>query len=101
MPLRVARIDATLAQLEAGDLKLRVRVLEGERAARRTGVMQMATINTIAAVGFMNMGTSLALSGLQAPATACMTVAGIFGVLLYRGYKRVQRLDKFEKDLKR
>ncbi len=42
MPSRIARIDATLAQLEAGDLKLRVRVLEGERAARRAGVLQVS-----------------------------------------------------------
>jgi hypothetical protein len=41
VPQRVARIDSTLAQLESGDLKLRVRVLEAERAARRSGVVQV------------------------------------------------------------
>ena len=41
MPLRVQRIESTLSQLEAGDLKLRVRVLEGERANRRQGIMQV------------------------------------------------------------
>lgn len=41
----------------------RVRVLEGERTARRTGVMQVATINAIACVGLLNVGTQLALAG--------------------------------------
>ena len=42
MPGRVQKMDATLALLESGDLKLRVRVLEAERAARRAGVIQVA-----------------------------------------------------------
>ena len=35
------RLQSTMAQLEAGDLKLRVRVLEAERADRRSGVIQV------------------------------------------------------------
>jgi hypothetical protein len=42
MPLRVQRMDSLLAAMEAGELKLRVRVLEAERAARRAGVMQVS-----------------------------------------------------------
>ena len=41
MPGTVAAAGATLAALEAGDLKLRVRVLESERADRRQGVLQV------------------------------------------------------------
>ena len=41
MPLRVQRIESTMGLLESGDLKLRVRVLEAERAARRAGVLQV------------------------------------------------------------
>jgi hypothetical protein len=101
MPLRIAKIDSTLAQLEAGDLKLRVRVLESERAARRAGVLQMATMNTIGAVGFLDMGVQLALhGGLEGAAGACMAIAAVFSVLLLRGMKRVQRLDKFEKEIR-
>jgi hypothetical protein len=43
VPARVARMEGTLSQLESGDLKLRVRVLEQERAARRSGVVQVGT----------------------------------------------------------
>ena len=42
VPQRVRRMDATLASLEGGDMKLRVRALEVERAARRASVMQVS-----------------------------------------------------------
>ena len=41
MPLAVQRAGATLQALEEGDVKLRVRVLESERADRRQSVMQV------------------------------------------------------------
>eukprot|EP00879_Flechtneria_rotunda_P001676 GHRR01001836.1.p1 GENE.GHRR01001836.1~~GHRR01001836.1.p1 ORF type:complete len:739 (+),score=239.78 GHRR01001836.1:270-2486(+) len=101
MPLRVARIDNMLEQLEIGDLKLRVRVLEGERAARKAGVLQIATINTIAAVGFFDVGTQLALhGGLEVAAGGCYALSLLFGVFIALGFKRVQRLDKFEKEIR-
>ena len=43
MPLAVQKAGATLAALEAGDIKLRVRVLESERADRRQGVLQVSS----------------------------------------------------------
>ena len=41
MPSRVEQMSSTLSSLEAGDLKLRVRALEVERAARRAQIMQV------------------------------------------------------------
>lgn len=79
----------------------RVRVLEGERAARRAGVLQVATINTIATVGLLDVGTQLALhGGLEGPAGLCYALSGVFGVFVALGFKRVQRLDKFEKEIR-
>ena len=61
MPLRVARVERLMTQLESGELKLRTRVLEAERSARRSGVMQ---------AGFLPDGDSrLARSDL--PALPC------------------------------
>lgn len=100
MPSRIARIENFAEQLESGDLKLRVRVLEAERAARRTGVIQMATMQSIGAVGFLNVGTMLALDGRTGPAAGVLGLAGVFGVMMLLGFKRVKRLDKFEKDLR-
>ncbi|GJP56458.1 hypothetical protein CLOM_g15528 [Closterium sp. NIES-68] len=97
MPIRVQRMDDLLQQIENGDLKLRVRVLEAERAARRAGIMQVATLNTVAAASLLNMGVSLTTAAIDGPATACFCFAGVFGVGALWGLKRIQRLDKFEK----
>jgi heme A synthase len=79
----------------------RVRVLEGERAARRTGVMQLVTVNTVASVGLLDVGTQLALhGGLEGPAGLCYALSAVFGVFVALGLKRVQRLDKFEKEIR-
>jgi predicted unusual protein kinase regulating ubiquinone biosynthesis (AarF/ABC1/UbiB family) len=40
-PQRIARAEKILSQLESGELKLRTRVLEAERAARRQGILQV------------------------------------------------------------
>jgi hypothetical protein len=101
MPNRVAAISDTIDQITAGDLKLRVRVLEGERAARRNGILQLATLNTIGGMGLLNVGVQLALSGHEGPGAACFAAAGAFGVLVLLSLRRVKRLDKFEKDLKK
>ena len=41
VPSRVERMSGTLSKLETGDLKLRVRVMESERAAYKANVMQV------------------------------------------------------------
>lgn len=100
MPLRVAHMDAVLSQVERGDLKLRVRVLEAERAARRAAVLQVATMHSVAAVGLLNLGAQLAMAGHTLPAAVCLGASGGFGFLLGLGFRRVERLDKFERDMK-
>ncbi len=42
MPARVQQMSSTLSGLEGGEIKLRVRALEVERAARRASIMQVA-----------------------------------------------------------
>ncbi|KAJ7281161.1 hypothetical protein O6H91_Y368700 [Diphasiastrum complanatum] len=96
VPSRVQRIDEFLQQLEAGDVKLRVRVLEAERAARKASALQMATINTVAAATLLNIGVTLSAQGFASFATPSYIGAGIFSILVLNGMKRVQRLDKFE-----
>nr|CAB3503343.1 unnamed protein product [Digitaria exilis] len=70
MPYRIQKIEDFVGQLESGDLKLRVRVLESERAARKATVLQMATMYT--------------------------ALGGIFLALLIRSMQRVKKIDKFE-----
>lgn len=99
-PMRIQYLDRTLRQMEEGELQLRVRVLASERAARRQGVMQAATINSIALFGFLNLGAQFALSGHEAPGAICMLLSALFAVYLTQGLKRVKNLDKFEKNLR-
>lgn len=44
MPQRVEQISSTLSGLEGGEIKLRVRALEVERAARRASIMQVCAL---------------------------------------------------------
>jgi len=98
MPLRVQRVEKIMRQLEAGDLKLRVRSLEAERAARRQSVMQMATINTLFAVGLANIGVTLSTAqGITALSNSSFIGAGVFLLLLANNVRRIRNLDKFEK----
>jgi hypothetical protein len=99
MPARVQRIDDILTSLEAGDFKLRVRVLEAERAARRSGILQLATMNTVAAVGLLNIGVTLAMNGTTAPANAAFVLGSAFSAYVVWQMRRVKLLDSFEKKL--
>ncbi|XP_024923003.3 protein ACTIVITY OF BC1 COMPLEX KINASE 7, chloroplastic [Ziziphus jujuba] len=97
MPYRVQRIEEFVKQLESGDLKLRVRVLESERAARKATILQMATMYTVLGGTLINLGVTLSRQGSQVIANGSFIGAGIFLALFVRCMQRVKKLDKFEK----
>ncbi|KHN43977.1 Hypothetical protein glysoja_026016 [Glycine soja] len=97
MPYRVQRIEEFTKQLEAGDLKLRVRVLESERAARKATALQMATMYTVLGATLLNLGITLSSQGNITIANGSFIGAGIFMTLFVRSMQRVKMLDKFEK----
>ncbi|KAL4555350.1 hypothetical protein LXL04_037968 [Taraxacum kok-saghyz] len=97
MPYRVQRIEEFVKQLEAGDLKLRVRVLESERAAKKATILQMGTMYTIFGGTLVNIGVTLTTQGNQVMANGTFVAAGLFLALLIRSMQRVKKLDKFEK----
>ncbi|KAG8387177.1 hypothetical protein BUALT_Bualt03G0226200 [Buddleja alternifolia] len=99
MPYRIQRIEDIVKQLESGDLKLRVRVLESERAARKATILQMATIYTVFGGTLLNLGLTLSNQGTQVIANGSFVAAGkrVFLTLFIRSMQRVKRLDKFEK----
>ncbi|KAG8049456.1 hypothetical protein GUJ93_ZPchr0009g2361 [Zizania palustris] len=96
MPYRIQRIEDFVGQLESGDLKLRVRVLESERAARKANILQMATMYTAIGGTLLNVGVTLSSQGSQTIANGSFVCAGIFMALLIRSIQRVNKLDKFE-----
>jgi len=61
---------------------------------------QAATLHAVGALGFLNLGSTLAISGLDGPAAGALALSAAFGVLMFQGFRRVDRLDKFEKQLK-
>ncbi|RVX08347.1 Protein activity of BC1 complex kinase 7, chloroplastic [Vitis vinifera] len=83
--------------LKSGDLKLRVRVLESERAARKATILQMATMYTVLGGTLLSLGVTLSNQGSQVIANGSYVGAGVFLVLFIRSMQRVKRLDKFEK----
>nr|GME11594.1 protein ACTIVITY OF BC1 COMPLEX KINASE 7, chloroplastic-like [Ipomoea batatas] len=97
MPYRVQRIEEFVKQLESGDLKLRVRVLESERAARKATILQMATMYTVLGGTLLNVGITFSSQGNQMFANGTFVGAGVFLTLLIRSMQRVKRLEKFEK----
>ncbi|XP_058787206.1 protein ACTIVITY OF BC1 COMPLEX KINASE 7, chloroplastic isoform X1 [Vicia villosa] len=99
MPYRVQRIEEFVKQVEAGDLKLRVRVLESERAARKATVLQMATMYTVLGGTLLNIGVNLSSQGNETFANGSFVGAGILFALFLRSMQRVNKLDKFEKML--
>lgn len=96
MPYRVQRIEEFVKQLETGDLKLRVRVLESERAARKATILQMATMYTVLGGTLLNLGVTFSSQGSEMVANGSFVGAGVFLTLLIRSMQRVKKLDKFE-----
>ncbi|MBA0758117.1 hypothetical protein Gotri_021140 [Gossypium trilobum] len=76
MPYRVQRIEEILKQLESGDLRLRVRVLESERAARKATILQMATMYTVLGGTLVNLGVTFSSQGSQIIANGSFVGAG-------------------------
>ena len=58
--------------------------------------LQLTTVNAVAVAGAANIATQLALAGQTGGAVAAAVAAGGFGFLVWRGFKRVKRLDAFE-----
>ncbi|KAL2316546.1 hypothetical protein Fmac_030422 [Flemingia macrophylla] len=97
MPYRIQKIEEFTKQLEAGDLKLRVRVLESERAARKATALQMATMYIVIGGTLLNLGIAFSGQGNIVVANGSFISAGIFMTLFVRSMQRVKMLDKFEK----
>jgi predicted unusual protein kinase regulating ubiquinone biosynthesis (AarF/ABC1/UbiB family) len=98
-PRNIAYLENTVARMEQGDLKLRVRVLESERSFKRLEIVQQNMALAIAASSFLNIGIVLATVGspagkLSLGARAALGLAGIFGIQVPIGLIKLSSLDK-------
>lgn len=98
MPYRVQRIEEFVKQLESGDLKLRVRVMESERAAHKAMILQKATLYSILGGTLLNLGVTIASQcSRRVIANGSFIAAGLVFMLFLMSMHKVEKLDKFEK----
>ncbi|CAA6661518.1 unnamed protein product [Spirodela intermedia] len=95
MPYRVQRIEEFVKQLEAGDLKLRVRVLEQPGRPRSCRWPP----STLLWGTLLNVGVTVGSQGNPFVSNGSFIGAGVFLILLVRSMRRVKRLDEFEKKI--
>ncbi|GAB4847665.1 Protein ACTIVITY OF BC1 COMPLEX KINASE 8, chloroplastic [Ancistrocladus abbreviatus] len=69
-----------IERLEKGDMKLRVRTLESERAFQRVAAVQKTIGNAIAAGSLVNLATILYLHSIRVPAIAAYIFSAVFGL---------------------
>ena len=62
--------------------------------------MQMATLQAVGVAGLLDVGTQLQLGGRPGWSYPAFVGAAVLSGLIALGFRRVKRLDKFEKGLK-
>jgi len=102
-PRKTQYIENTLRRMESGDLRMRVRVLESERAFKKMNIMQQNLSLTLVAATFANMAVVLSTAGqkfaLQAKLiwllAIIVSIKLIIGILKYKAVEK--RLRKYTK----
>ncbi|CAN8264303.1 unnamed protein product [Cochlearia groenlandica] len=94
---RVEKLAVVIQRLEQGDLKLRVRALESERAFQRVATVQKTIVSAVAAGSLVNLATILYLHSLKTPATIAYTVCAFFSLQILIGVIKVKKFDQREK----
>ncbi|KAF5203692.1 Abc-1 domain-containing protein [Thalictrum thalictroides] len=94
---RVEKLAVIIERLEQGDLKLRVRALESERAFQRVAVVQKTVGSAVAAGSLVNLATILYLNTIRMPAVAAYVLCVFFSTQVLFGILKVKRLDQQEK----
>ncbi|KAK2655939.1 hypothetical protein Ddye_008991 [Dipteronia dyeriana] len=94
---RVERLAETIQRLEQGDLKLRVRALESERAFQRVAAVQKTVGSAVAAGSLVNLATILYLNSIRVPAIAAYVFCAVFSFQVLFGIIKVKKLDQRER----
>eukprot|EP00250_Pteridium_aquilinum_P020417 c24806_g3_i1 orf=228-2912(+) len=94
---RVEMLADVIQRIEQGDLKLRVRTLESERAFKRVATVQQTTGQAILAGILLNLATLLHFNAIRAPALAAFAGSALFGLKVLVGLLKVKKLDNQEK----
>ena len=96
-PDRVEKLAQIIERLEQGELKLRVRTLESERAFQRVAAVQKTIGYGIAAGSLVNLATMLYFNSIRGPATVAYSLCAFFGLQVVVGLIKVKKLDRQER----
>lgn len=88
------RIDDTLDRLEQGDLRMRIRATETDRALRRVSTMQMSTNYALLIGAFTLSATLLLISNKVGLALVLVFLALLMGFAFFRLLQRIDRFDR-------
>ncbi|MGF1536624.1 MAG: ABC1 kinase family protein [Elainellaceae cyanobacterium] len=88
------RIDNTIGKLDRGDLRIRVRSIETDRALRRLSSVNMGTNYTLLVAAFILSATILLVSGHVLWACLAGLASLAAGVALVRLLLRINRYDR-------
>ncbi|CAL9166525.1 unnamed protein product [Musa hybrid cultivar] len=94
---RVEKLAQIIQRLEKGDLKLRVRTLESERAFQRVAAVQRTIGNGVAAGSLVNLATILYFNSIRVPAVAAYLLCAFFGAQVLFGILKIKKLDQQER----
>ncbi|KAL5555880.1 hypothetical protein UlMin_038116 [Ulmus minor] len=94
---RVEKLAEIIQRLEQGDLKLRVRALESERAFQRVATVQKTIGNAVAVGSLVNLATILYINSIRVPAIAAYTFCAFFGFQVLIGLIKVKKFDERER----
>ncbi|KAK4483256.1 hypothetical protein RD792_010440 [Penstemon davidsonii] len=94
---RIEKLAEVIQRLEQGDLKLRVRALESERAFQRVAAVQSMVGSAVAAGSLINLATILHLNAIQMPSTIAYFFCAFFGLKVLIGMLKVKKLDQRER----
>ncbi|GAB2231974.1 hypothetical protein Drorol1_Dr00010993 [Drosera rotundifolia] len=94
---RMEKLSQIMERLEKGDLKLRVRTLESERAFQRIAAVQKTIGNIVAAGTLINLATILHLHSVRVPAIGAYVLSAIFALQVLFGLLKVKNLDQRER----
>ncbi|XP_048335075.2 protein ACTIVITY OF BC1 COMPLEX KINASE 8, chloroplastic [Ziziphus jujuba] len=94
---RVEKLAEIIQRLEQGDLKLRVRALESERAFQRVATVQKTIGSAVAAGSLVNLATILYTNSIRVPAIAAYIFCAFFGFQVLIGIIKVKKLDERER----
>jgi predicted unusual protein kinase regulating ubiquinone biosynthesis (AarF/ABC1/UbiB family) len=88
------RIDDTLAKLDRGDIRVRVKSQETDRLLRRLSNVGIGGIYALLGATSLLCATLLFVNGAQIPALMAAIVAGLFVLVLLRLLSKIDRPER-------